>query len=102
MPDVMMPIKRPNGKLYRPRRVVAYAVGEDTDAVLVLGTHDLDRARPLADDLARYLLGAGYAAVQPETGWWRDGMEMGERRWVTDEVRGRAGVLFREIVEATQ
>ena len=94
-------IERPNGKPYRARKVVAYVVGDDPEGVLVLGTHDVDRAQVLADQMAAYVAGADFVAASPETGWWRDGMEMGERQWVTDEVRGRAGVLFREIVEAT-
>ena len=95
-------IQRPNGKPYRPRRVVAQAVGEEDEGVLVLGTHDLGRAQALADKLARYIAGSGFVAVQPETGWWRDGFECGQRRWVNDEVRGRAGVLFRDMEEADE
>jgi hypothetical protein len=92
-------IERPNGKPYRPRRVVAYGVGEDGEGVIVLGTHDLSRAQALADELARYVAGSGFVAVDPWRGWWRDGFESGERRWVSDEERGRAGVCFREIAE---
>jgi hypothetical protein len=92
-------IQRPNGSPYRPRRVFAQAVGEEDEGVLVLGTHDLDRAQSLADKVARYIAGSGFVAVKPEAGWWRDGFECGQRRWVNDEVHGRAGVLFREVVE---
>ena len=92
-------IVRPNGKLYRPRRVTACAVGEDDEGVLVLGTHDLARAQFLADEMAEYVAGSGFAAVDPWLGWFRDGYRNGRREWVTDEVRGRAGVCFREIVE---
>lgn len=94
-------IERPNGKLYRPRRVVAYICGEEDEAVLVLGTHDYARAQVLANQMAEYVAGSGYVAVDWVTGWYRDGFEMGHRQWVTDEVRGRAGVFFREIVEAS-
>lgn len=95
-------IKRPNGKTYRPRRVLAYPVGEDGEGVVVLGTHDLARAQALADEVARSVAGSGFVAADPWRGWWRDGFECGERRWVSDEERGRAGVLFREIVEASR
>jgi hypothetical protein len=93
-------ITRPNGKPYRSRRVTAQAIGEEDEGVLVLGTHDLARAQALADQTAKRIAGSGYVAADPWRGWWRDGFENGRRSWVTDEVRGRAGVLFREIVEA--
>lgn len=99
MPDSMT---RPNGKPYRARSVTANAVAdEDGDlcGVIVLGTHDIARAQPLATDYARWQLGEGFKAASPLTGWYRDGFEGGRRRWITDEVRGRAGVWFREIVE---
>lgn len=97
------PITRPNGTLYRPRRVIAYEVGGDgiTDGVLVLGTHDQHRAKALADQVARSVAGTGFAAADPRPGWYRDGFEAGERRWVSDEARGRAGVWFCDIVEVT-
>lgn len=95
-------ITRPNGKPYRPQRIVAFAIeGNCGDGVLVLGTHDLTRAQALADKLARDLAGAPAVAADPVTGWYRDGMECGERRWVHDEVRGRAGVWFRDIEETS-
>lgn len=97
----MTTIERPNGKLYRSRKVVAQVVGEDPEGVLVLGTHDPERAQRLADQTATLAVGSGFAAAAPETGWWRDGMEHGERCWIYDEVNGRAGVMFREIVEVT-
>jgi len=93
-------ITRPNGKPYRSRRVTVQAVGEEDEGVLVLGTHDLDRAQALADQVARRIAGTGFVAVDPWRGWWRDGFENGARAWVNDEVRGRAGVLFRDIVES--
>ena len=91
-------IERPNGKPYRSRRVIAYEAGE---GVIVLGTHDLTRAQGLADELARYVAGSGFVAVDPWRGWWRDGFECGRRRWVRDPEAGRAGVWFREIAERT-
>ena len=97
-------ITRPDGRVYRSRKVTANAVIDEDEfvcGVMVLGTHDVGRAKPLADWLAADTTGRGFAAIDPETGWWRDGFECGERRWVNDEVRGRPGVLFREIVEVS-
>lgn len=100
----MTAITRPNGKLYRPRKVTANAVVDEDEAlcgVIVLGTHDVDRAARLAAEYARWQLGAGYTAAGPLAGWFREGYESGHLRWLDDSERGRAGVWFREIVEAT-
>ncbi len=93
-------ITRPNGKPYRPRRVIAQVVGEEDEGVLILGTHDLARAQILADQMAEYVAGKGYVAVGPWRGWFRDGFRLGRREWITDEERGRAGVCFRGIEES--
>ena len=96
-------IMRPNGKPYRPRKVIGWPVAdadEMTSGVMVLGTHDIERARKLADDCAAAWVDGGYIAAEPETGWFREGYEHGRPMWLRDEVRGRAGVWFREIVEA--
>ena len=96
-------IARPDGRVYRPRKVTANAVVDGDDlltAVIVLGTHDVGRAQPLADSYAAWQLGNGYRAVDPLAGWWRDGFYCGHRAWITDPVKGRAGVWFREIVES--
>lgn len=87
-------ITRPNGKLYQPRKVIAYrwedpwAWNTATQGAIVFGTHDIDRARPLAEQLT------GAYAVNPQKGWWRDGFANGERTWVHDPCHGRAGVSF--------
>jgi hypothetical protein len=97
-------IQRPDGSLYRPRTISANAIVDEDEilcGVMVLGTHDVLRAQPLADQYAVWQLGSGYTAAGPLTGWWRDGFEGGRRCWVTDERRGRAGVWFREVVERT-
>jgi hypothetical protein len=94
-------IERPNGKLYRPRKLVACPVSDQYDeiaAVVVFGTHDPDRAQALADSLARRDVDSGYVAANPGRVWWRDGFECGQRTWAVDDEHGRAGVLF-EIVE---
>lgn len=100
MPDLPA-IRRPNGRLYRPRNLAAVMLSDEDgieSAVLVLGTHGQEAARPLADDSARRYAGRGYVAVNPVPGWWRDGIERGERVWVWDDVTGRAGLRF-EITE---
>jgi hypothetical protein len=96
-------IIRPNGKPYRPRKVTGHAVADEDDmvtAVLVLGTHDIERARPFAEECVRLWVDSSYTAAGPVTGWWRDGFHMGQRCWADDPVRGRAGVRF-EAVESS-
>ena len=95
-------ITRPDGRVYRSRKVTANAVIDEDEfvcGVMVLGTHDYHRAKPLADGYAVWQLGSGHVATDWVTGWWRDGFEYGCRRWIADEEHGRAGVWFREIVE---
>lgn len=92
-------ITRPNGKPYHPRKVTGQIIGEEDEGVLILGTHDLERAQALADQMAAYEAGPGATAVRPWRGWFRDGFSSGRREWITDEVRGRAGVVFPEITE---
>jgi hypothetical protein len=87
---------RPNGKVYRPRRV--RVVGWDCDAyeppfwqVAVLGTHDVEVAREYAPQ--------GYHCaylVHPHLGWVRLGMCHGEPTWLHDDIRGAAAVIFDE------
>ena len=96
-------ITRPNGKPYRPRKVIAYGVydpDECPESVVVLGTHDVVRAQALATTFVKHdLLDSSYAPAGPCTVWWRDGMEYGRRVWLNDAEHGRAGVWFRELVE---
>jgi hypothetical protein len=97
-------IQRPDGSLYRPRKVTASAVADGDEllcGVIVLGTHDVQRAQPMADRYVAWQLDDRLVAADPLPGWWRDGFDGGQRRWVTDEKRGRAGVWFREVVERT-
>jgi hypothetical protein len=98
----LVPVTRPDGRIYRPRRIVACAVTDEDEllsGVVVLGTHDTVRAQPLADEYAAWQLGTGHVAAEPETGWFREGFRSGRREWVRDEDKGRAGVYFREITE---
>lgn len=93
------PIERPNGKMYQPRKLIAVSWSNDGDPLedwagcIVLGTHDVDVARLLAERACGYFHGTRYA-VKPSRVWVRDGFENGERIWVYDEVRGRAGVRW--------
>ena len=101
----MAAIRRPNGKLYRPRKVSCHAVNDenlDLVAVIVFGTHDIERARPLAEDCVRYWSDEDCAAAEPVTGWWRDGYANGGRGWVNDSVAGRAGVWFEAVPDGME
>jgi hypothetical protein len=98
----MAEITRPNGKPYRPRKLVAYAVTDEDEILsgaVVFGTHDPARARDLADELVSRDLGSEYVPVDPVAVWWRDGFDSGRHCWITDEEHGRAGVWFREVAE---
>ena len=105
MAEPLPPITRPDGKLYRPRKVIAYVLGDEDECpvgVVVFGTHDFERAVPLAADLVRQAWGAGYELGDgPLAVWWKDTYQYGRRIWEDDKEHGRAGVWFPEIVEAT-
>lgn len=91
---------RPDGRAYRPRRVGLRAYGwagdsgsVDACGVVVIGTLDPARARPLAQDAARYWHGrVGVDAGVP--GWYREGYAFGELAWVEDDRRGAPGVYY--------
>lgn len=90
-------IPRPNGRLYRPRSIRVQAWENDdwpeTCGVIVLGTHDLTVARPLAEQWCRRWHGATYA-IDPALGWWRAGYHYGRPMWFRDETRGAAGISW--------
>ncbi|AHY26965.1 hypothetical protein SEA_NAIRB_49 [Mycobacterium phage Nairb] len=100
----MTEFTRPNGKPYRPRKpgLQAHiwsneAAGLNECGVVVLGTHDIEAARPLALDASRrYLDADGIEA--PVRGWFRQGFHYGERRWFFDGDKGRPGVSFTAVV----
>jgi hypothetical protein len=95
-------VTRPDGRTYRSRKIAAYAVVDGDEflcGVMVLGTHDVQRARELADSYASWQLGSEYAAADPVTGWWYLGYAATGRAWIEDPVKGRAGVWFRQIAE---
>ena len=100
------PIERPDGRTYRPRKIIAWSWENDTvhdssAGVVVLGTHDVGRARMLADSCVKSWFGGELSAVEPEPGWYRLAYERGEPMWTEDERRGRAGVWFtaKEVVD---
>lgn len=102
-------IRRPDGRPYRPKKVVARPWYEDcagvglSCGVVVLGTHDVGRARELAEDCCARWYDLP-RAVWPEVGWYRLGYSgaRGEQSWVDDPVRGRAGVLFQASGESEE
>lgn len=105
MTTELAPIERPDRRLYRPRKVAAYAWENDTvhgwsGGAVVLGTHDVEAARSLADGWIKHWFGNVLSAVEPEVGWWRLGYSYGDPTWMDDPVRGRAGVWFtaKEVV----
>jgi hypothetical protein len=98
----LVPVTRPDGRVYRPRKVIALGVADADDflcGVVVLGTHDVTVARLLAEAYARWQTGEGTEAAEPEAGWFREGLDYGNPVWMRDEVRGRAGVWFHELLE---
>lgn len=97
-------VERPNGKIYRPRKLVVAPVCDQDDfiyAVVVFGTREWsERVQQLADDYLAWQLGSTYVARKPYPVWWRDGFRYGQRTWIDDPERGRAGLLF-DAVERT-
>lgn len=100
MTEKLPPVERPNGNLYQARYTrVSTNGGEgwgDPLWILVLGTHDIELARKLAEEKAAEIdseirLGPGI------TGWWRDSIRYGDRYWDYDDMRGAAGVRFTEV-----
>lgn len=106
MPDLSAPITRPNGKVYRPRKLVACAVSDEDSCligVVVFGTHTLTaEVQEMADRYVAWQIDGGYAPANPAPVWWRDGFNCGQRQWMDDCVTGRAGLWFQEIVEVTR
>jgi hypothetical protein len=92
-------IKRPNGTVYRPRKIAAY-VWDNTDTsgafgALVLGTLDLGKAYAVAEKAMRRRFAPDLVATKPLAGWWRITLHWGELAyWRVDLVNGRAGIMF--------
>jgi hypothetical protein len=97
----LAPIERPDGRLYRPRKIVA-AIWDNEEAngryddygVFVFGTHDVERARPLAEQAIKHFFDADLVPTEPECRWVRLGYHNGEQAYIDDPVRGRAAVQF--------
>lgn len=88
-------VVRPNGKLYRPRKPIRQLglVGDYMDipdAVVVLGTHDVEKAREFARPYMCAHLRGGEAT------WLRSVMRDGNEVYEYDPVRGAACVVFEE------
>jgi hypothetical protein len=95
----LLPIERPNGKIYRPRKIRAiYCENHhgQRDSVIVLGTHDVIGALDTAALEAQYRAGHADILIDAvgEIGWWREAIERGERVVIDDDVRGAAGVRY--------
>lgn len=90
-------IERPNGKLYRPRKISARILADEDgieSSVLVTGTHDIGRALIIARAVAHQCVGADCEPGSPELGWWREAIRNHDPFWEWDEARGAAGVMF--------
>lgn len=96
MPDLVA-VTRPNGKVYRPRKqpvgVIVHDRHEDPRWIYILRTHDIGRARAMANRMAD---SEGFHIDDDEVwkGWSRDGMLNGERVYVEDPIRGVPTVHF--------
>lgn len=99
-PD-LVPVTRPNGKVYRPRKGPRGIRIDDWDArdddpnawVYVLGTHDVERAYQLAIKISY-----GVQRDTAEQCWLRQTMRDGDACFDYDDVRGAASVTF-EVIE---
>lgn len=101
----LVPVRRPDGRWYRPRKVVAQAWEDDDRDIdprrgaVVLGTHDVQEAT----SLAQYACGVWYGSAvveSPVVGWFRRGYvagRQGDPCWIQDPKRGRAGVMFTSV-----
>lgn len=92
-------LTRPNGKPYRPRsapRVDEYVDPSECTAVMVLFTHDTDRAAALA--AARWQSYSDCPMPAGQQQWLRlvpfDTGSGYDRNWTHDPVRGTACVVF--------
>ncbi len=102
------PIKRPNGILYRPRKLIAVPLGDEdeTTGVVVFGTHDVSVARGWAEHELTALSKEFHRAEvkyrvesEGERVWLAQHLSHFEDRtpyyvYRKDPERGRAGVEF--------
>lgn len=96
-----LPVTRPNGKVYRPRKAPraiqvdnTYARSDEADSfILVIGTHDTERAYALAFK--------HWPGTQKDTAsrtWVRETIRNGDPFIEHDDIRGAATVTF-EVIE---
>ena len=95
----LAPVTRPNGKVYRPRKIVTWSwenegYPDDECGAVVLGTHDAEKAKMLADHAVKRWFDDALIATKPEVAWFRLGYLSGVLTWLRDPVNGRAGVMF--------
>jgi hypothetical protein len=77
-------ITRPNGKPYRPRKLVAYAVNDadlEVGGAVVFGTHDPAKAHPLADVLITLHVLAASLGLDLEAAWKAKAAVIAGRPW---------------------
>lgn len=88
----LVPVTRPNGNVYRPRKAPsAVEIWNDDEGcvwVYVLRTHDIERAW----NLACGWMGAERDTAEPA--WVRHVMRDGDHWYERDEVRGAPCVIF--------
>lgn len=93
----LVPVTRPNGKVYRPKKppagVIVHDHHNDARWIYILRTHGIERARALAEQIATR---EGFDLDEDEVlrGWVREGMQRGERFYFNDAVRGLPTVIF--------
>ncbi|MEP6477834.1 MAG: hypothetical protein ABJB03_00455 [Rhodoglobus sp.] len=77
-------ITRPNGKLYRPRKVDATVTWMDDEphSVMVFGTHSAEVARPLAEEILRIGNEAIANDFGPDLGYTYEFEDRAELRWM--------------------
>lgn len=100
MNETIEAIVRPNGKLYRPRSIRYQPWDNDNHydglcGVIVLGTHDVDRAKALAEEGCQHWY--GLHADRPDIDWFRLTYVGGELVWTRDAERGAAGIKFTAV-----
>ena len=97
------PVHRPDGRLYRPRKLpeamLLSDADEAVDGVCVMRTHSLETARQLAEAaLQRYDGAFPWELTNERTEWghWRPDGEEGRRAWERDEtgLTGAPAVFF--------
>jgi hypothetical protein len=93
--SALPPIERPNGRLYRPRKISVHIIGlDEAEEVVVFGTRDREHAQALAEREVSVMVDSGYTAVFDYETWLRSGYQHGEPWFFHDEDKGRFGLAF--------